>query len=123
MRTLQRRGPVARVGELLRDGRVACVEELGAFLVAYARINKLFARLKRGIANVKSGRSVESLLEEYAEICASLGTEFDRASAEVLVADDPTCRSDISQEQRARLANAVTAFTEQLLRLHGEYDA
>jgi hypothetical protein len=118
---LRRKGPLARVGELLSDGHANCSEELGAFVIVYSRINKLFAGLKRGNADVKPGTSAERLGEEYRALCETLGVAFDRASAAFLSAEWPKSRTDIWQENQERLVQAVTAFTQALTRLLDEY--
>ena len=120
---LRRRGALAHVGELLLDGHAECVEELGAFIIAYGRINKFFAGLKRGTADVKPGKSVQTLLEQYHQVHVTLGVAFERASAELLSAEWPTSRPDVWREKQVRLSRAVRAFTERLVNLHAEYEA
>ena len=118
---LRRKGPLARVGELLIDGHANCLEELGAFVIAYSRINEFFAGLKRGTADVKSGKSARQLFDEYHEVHETLGRAFERVSAEFLSAEWPKSRPDVWQENQAKLLQAVTALTERVTRLLGEY--
>lgn len=118
---LRRKGPIARVGELLVDGHADCLEELGALVIADSRINQLFARLKRGTADVHPVKNARRLLEVYLEVHETLGADFERASAEFLSAEWPKFRPDVWEENQARLQQAVTAFTERLTTLLAEY--
>jgi len=109
------------VGELFIDGHANCLEELGAFAIAYSRINEFFYGLKRGTADVKPGKSVRELDNEYRVAHETQGAAFERVSAEFLAAEWPKARPDIWEAHQARLLHAVTAFREPLEKLLVEY--
>ena len=118
---LRRKGPIARVGELLVDGHANCLQELGALVIADSRLNEFFAKLKHGTPDVNPGKSTTQLLDEYREVHETLGEAFERASAEFLSAEWPKSRPDIWEANQAKLRHAVTALAERLTRLVAEY--
>jgi hypothetical protein len=105
---LRRKGPLTCVGELLIDGHANCIEELGALVITYGRINAFFAGLKRGTASVKPEKSARRLGDEYNEVDKIIGGAFEHASAAFLAAEWPKLRRDIWQENQATLVQAVT---------------
>jgi hypothetical protein len=118
---LRRKGLIARVGELLVDGHANCLEELGALVIVDSRINEFFYGLKRGTVDVKPGKSVRDLDNEYRVLYETQGAAFQRVSAEFLAADWPKARPDIWEAHQAKLLQAVTAIREPLENLLVEY--
>lgn len=115
------KGPPTFVAELLLNKHTRCLEELGAFIIAYAQINRFVADLKRGTASVKAGKTGRGLLDEYFELYESMEPTFERACTDFLSAEWPKFRTDIWDANDDKLRAAVTEYTEKLTRLLGAY--